>query len=173
MQLMAPIALLTAVGLVAVLAAVAVLLWLIMAVADRIMRRRNSGLIRAAAFHEAGHVVVARTLGLPVGAIWVQADGGGGAEIGPSDHLPLVDRIAALVAGTEAVDLFKCTPPEHSAATDHAAISKLVAHLSEDESLSVRNAAYGRARSILWDRLAEVEPIARQLIKHRRIEANE
>ena len=64
--------------------------------------------LRGAAFHEAGHVVVARALGLTVGTIEIGEDGSGKAEISSAEHLPLVDQIALCVAGISA-SIVRCS----------------------------------------------------------------
>ena len=58
--------------------------------------------LRDAAYHEAGHVVVARFLGLTVSEVEIEEDGSGRADIGYAEHLPLVNQIAICVAGIEA-----------------------------------------------------------------------
>ena len=58
--------------------------------------------LRDAAYHEAGHVVVARFLGLTIREVEIEEDGSGRANISPAEHLPLVDQIALCVAGIEA-----------------------------------------------------------------------
>ena len=64
--------------------------------------------LRDAAYHEAGHVVVARFFGLTVGEVEIGEDGSGRANISSAERLPLVDQIAVCVAGIEAQELFNC-----------------------------------------------------------------
>ena len=90
--------------------------------------------LRGAAFHEAGHVVVARALGLTVGTIEIGEDGSGKAEISSAEHLPLVDQIALCVAGIEAQALFECSTHEYAAQSDHAKVCTLVEGLTDAES---------------------------------------
>ena len=71
--------------------------------------------LRGAAFHEAGHVVVARFLGLTVGKIEIGDDGSGNTKIGSAKHLPLIDQIALCVAGIEAEALFNVPEFKHAA----------------------------------------------------------
>jgi hypothetical protein len=56
--------------------------------------------LRDAAYHEAGHIVVARFLGLTVREVKIEEDGSGRADISSAEHLPLVDQVAVCVAGT-------------------------------------------------------------------------
>src|SRR2546423_174934 len=73
----------------------------------------------ATAFHEAGHAVVAWSLGLPVGVIRVSDDdASGGTEIGPADHLSLTEQIAVWSAGHAAERLFECPAHELADARD-------------------------------------------------------
>ena len=44
--------------------------------------------LRDAAYHEAGHVVVARFLGLEIREVEIEEDGSGRADISPGEHLP-------------------------------------------------------------------------------------
>jgi len=67
--------------------------------------------LRDAAYHEAGHVVVARFLGLTVREVEIEEDGSGRANIGPSEHLPLGDQIALCVAGIMDVPTLGFTQP--------------------------------------------------------------
>jgi ATP-dependent Zn protease len=62
---------------------------------------------RGTAYHEAGHAVVAWSLGLEVGTISVLADdASGGVQIGSADHLNLVEEIAVCAAGYTAENTF-------------------------------------------------------------------
>jgi ATP-dependent Zn protease len=91
---------------------------------------------RATAFHEAGHAVVAWSLGLPVGGIRVSNDdASGGAKIGLADHLSIVEQIAVLFAGHAAERLFKCPAHELAGACDRHKVLKLLRAngISEDE----------------------------------------
>ena len=123
--------------------------------------------LRRAAFHEAGHAVVARSFGLPVGDhLEIADDGSGKTKIGSADHLPRLDQIAVRLAGVAAQDLFGFSRPE-AGYSDHAQIIELVEGLSEAESLELRNAAYARAREIIKNQKLEVEWLAELLIKER------
>jgi ATP-dependent Zn protease len=118
-----------------------------------------------AAFHEAGHVVVAR-FGLPVGKIEIADDGSGKTEIGPADHLPLIDQVAVRIAGVVAQDFFGFFRSE-AGYHDQGKIVELVDGLTEAESLKLRNAAYERAREIIKSQKPEVERLAELLIEKR------
>ncbi len=76
----------------------------------------DEALKRAAAFHEAGHAVVAWVLEVPVAAVrirFMEAKGWhGGTDIGPADHLPLIDQIALCLAGLAAEEVFECVNHE-------------------------------------------------------------
>jgi hypothetical protein len=122
--------------------------------------------LRGAAFHEAGHVVVARAFGLKVGAIEIGEDGSGKAEISSAEHLPLVDQIALCVAGIEAQELFNCPTHEYAAFADFAKVCTLVEGLTDSESFEIRSAAYVRALDILKRCVPEVEQLAKELIEH-------
>jgi hypothetical protein len=59
---------------------------------------------RGAAYHEAGHIVVAWALGVEVGAAAIGINGDdakGTAAIGDDEGLPLIDKIALCAAGRE------------------------------------------------------------------------
>ena len=126
--------------------------------------------LRDAAFHEAGHVVVAHFLGLTIREVEIAEDGSGRADISPADHLPLVDQIAVCVAGIEAQELFNCPMHEHAAMGDYRKVRGLVAGLTEAESYDYRQAGYSRALEILNERLPEIEHLADLLFHHRRFE---
>jgi hypothetical protein len=122
-----------------------------------------------AAYHEAGHIVVARFLGLTVREVEIEEDGSGRADISPGEHLPLVDQIAVCVAGIEAQELFNCPMHDHAALGDYRKVGVLLAGLTDAESYECRQAGYLRALQILKSRLPEIEAVADQLLKQRRI----
>jgi hypothetical protein len=98
---------------------------------------------RGTAYHEAGHAIVAWSFGLQVGTIHVMADdGSGGAQIGPTNHLCLVARIAVCVAGYTAENVFGHPHTNRlAAACDHTRIRKLLedSGIAEgDEAVALR-----------------------------------
>ena len=127
--------------------------------------------LRDAAYHEAGHVVVARFLGLSVREVEIGEDGSGRANISSAERLPLVDQIALCVAGIEAQELFNCPMHDHAALGDYKKVRGLLAGLADLESYEYRQAGYLRALEILKSRLPEIEALADQLLKQRRIAA--
>ena len=111
--------------------------------------------LRRAAFHEAGHAVVARYFGLPVGDhLEIADDGSGKTKIGSADHLPLSDQITVRIAGVAAQDLFGLSKPR-AGYPDHGKI------------IGLQIAAYARAREIIKNQKLEVEWLAELLIKDR------
>jgi hypothetical protein len=127
--------------------------------------------LRDAAYHEAGHVIVARFLGLTVREVRIEEDGSGRADISSAEHLPLVDQIAVCVAGIEAQELFNCPMHDHAALGDYLKVRELMSGLTDAESYEHRQAGYLRALQILKSRLPEVESLAHQLFQQRRIAA--
>ena len=126
--------------------------------------------LRGAAFHEAGHAIVAREFGLPIGEIAVGIDGDeakGRTDIGPAHHLPIIDRIALCVAGIIAQGLFDCPIQHFTGAADYAKVKALVEDKSEADSLKLRHAGYVRAREILESHAADVEQLVDRLLRHR------
>jgi len=126
--------------------------------------------LRDAAFHEAGHVVVARFLGLTVREVEIGEDGSGRANISSAERLPLVDQIAVCVAGIEAQEFFNCPVHDHAALGDYLKVRELMAGLSNAESYECRRGGYLRALQILKSRLPEIEELAHQLFHQRRVE---
>jgi ATP-dependent Zn protease len=111
--------------------------------------------LRRAAFHEAGHAVVARYFGLPVGDhLEIADDGRGRTKIGSAGHLPRIDQITVRLAGVAAQDLFGLSKPR-AGYPDHGKI------------IGLQSAAYARAREIIKNQKLEVEWLAELLIKDR------
>ena len=127
--------------------------------------------LRDAAYHEAGHVVVACFLGLTVKEVEIREDGSGRANISSAERLPLVDQIAVCVSGIEAQELFNCPVYDHAALGDYLKVRELMAELTDAESYEYRQAGCLRALQILKSRLPEIEALAHQLFNQRRVEA--
>ena len=146
--------------------------WQILKQDESSVTKANDNL-RGAAFHEAGHVVVAREFGLSVGEIAIDIDGGGHqtgrTDIGSAHHLPVTDQIALCVAGIVSQSLFTWQTHRFAGASDYARVFKLVERLTDAESLKLRHAGYVRARKILEKHATEVEHLAKRLIVHKRV----
>jgi hypothetical protein len=125
--------------------------------------------LRDAAYHEAGHVVVARFFGLTVRQVEIEEDGSGRADISSAERLPLVDQVAVCVAGIEAQELFDCPMHDHAALGDYLKVRELMAGLTDAESYQCRQAGYLRALQILKSRLPEIDELAHRLFHQRRI----
>ena len=125
--------------------------------------------LRGAAFHEAGHVIVAKEFGLPVGEIAIGIDGDHAKGRTAAHHLPVIDQIALCVAGAVAQSVFNWPTPTFAGVGDYARVIELVDGMTDAKSLKLRHAAYARARKILERRATEVARLAEQLLKQRRI----
>ncbi len=132
---------------------------------------------RATAFHEAGHAVVAWSLGLPVGAVRVKDDdASGGTEIGKADHLSLTEQIAVRSAGYAAERVFECSAHELAGAHDRHEILKLLQAngISEEEQgPSLRDEGYKFAKTRLENHKNKVIKLADRLIECGSVDASE
>jgi hypothetical protein len=120
-----------------------------------------------AATHEAGHAVVAWSLGLSVGEIEIGITGDdtkGKADIGADEHLRIVDRIAICLAGIEAQVVFDCPTHELAGFSDYAKVAALVEGLSEAESLELRNAGSRHARDLIITHKVKLQRLAARLV---------
>jgi hypothetical protein len=114
---------------------------------------------RGAAVHEAGHAVVAWTLGLKVPQLRIGEDGKGASCIECSAHLPILDQIAVAAAGMEAVELLRAPTWELAGLTDAAKIDDLLDNYPDQrEHLTSRGHEW--AREILASRLTALASIA-------------
>jgi hypothetical protein len=132
---------------------------------------------RGTAYHEAGHAIVVWSLGLPVGAVSVSDDDASGAtQIGPADHLSLVEQMAVCSAGIAAVHLFELPIHEQANIGDYEKIMDLIkAHgISEvEEGPALRDEGRKLARVHLEKHRSKVVELAELLVEHGRIEAPE
>jgi hypothetical protein len=117
-----------------------------------------------AACHEAGHAIVASSLGLRVGELWVDDDGyGGTAADEPGD---LEELLTILLAGDVAQRLVGCQIVDLQSIGDHDRIRKALIERCVDEETDgprLRNAARARARAILTPRIEKLKAIATEL----------
>jgi hypothetical protein len=126
---------------------------------------------RGTAFHEAGHAVVAWSLGLQVGDIAIGMDGDdtkGGAQIAcGQDSLPKIDRLAICLAGIEAQDFFGSPTHDLAGVTDLAKANEIIGEdVSEEEGQELRQAGYARAREKIIENEARCRRLAIHLLKH-------
>lgn len=122
---------------------------------------------RGNAYHEAGHIVVARALGLKVGAsaIGIKGDNSAGnTEIERDKPLPLIDKIAVCAAGLESQSVFDAPMHCYASVKDEAEIIELSEDLDETSRLARRNDGYQRAHELIKAHAAKVDQIARNLL---------
>ena len=122
---------------------------------------------RSTAIHEAGHVVVAWTLGLPVGAMEIGLNGddtAGKSEIADTASLSMIDRIALCAAGLQAERLFGCeTMHERAGWSDAAKMVEILGDLPSEEADDIRFNGYDRAFQILDTQHSLIERLAEPL----------
>jgi ATP-dependent Zn protease len=126
-----------------------------------------------AAYHEAGHAVVAWTLGLQLAEIAIAIDGdeaAGTTTVGSDDHLTVFDRVVINLAGLEAQEIFEAPTHEHAGLGDFGKIIDLLDDVSEDESRLIRIAARAQAREIILANRAKVARVANHLMTNERID---
>ncbi len=132
---------------------------------------------RATVYHDAGHAVVAWSLGLPVGAVSVSdEDAGGSTEIGLADHLSLVEQVAVCLAGIAAVEVFGRPTHELAGFNDHVKVLNLIEDYGiseEEQGQALRDEGYNFARARLEIHRSKVALLAELLVEHGRIEASE
>jgi ATP-dependent Zn protease len=131
---------------------------------------------RGAAFHEAGHAIVASALGLVVDRVEIAIDGDdakGEADIEHNPELPLVDQIAICAAGLEAQQLYAA--PSHAGAGwgDYGKMIELLEDLEDDESRKVRYEGHQRANDLLVRHGDKVERLANALLAKKRLGRDE
>jgi ATP-dependent Zn protease len=127
--------------------------------------------LRGAAYHEAGHAVVALALGLRVERVEIfDEDNSGSADVEPAKHLPLVDRLAICLAGINANHMFKAPMHELAGFQDHVMVRKLVSDIPETEGDILRDKGHQRAWDLLKAHARSVEDIAAQLLAQRKID---
>jgi hypothetical protein len=126
-----------------------------------------ASLIRGAAYHEAGHAVVATALGLVVTTVEIRADGGGKTTTVPLLELCIEQQVAVCLAGEAAETLFDA--PTHSRARllDWYEVDKLLATFDAPLRLATEQSAYRLAEALLTKHKEQVVRVAEHLMLHR------
>jgi ATP-dependent Zn protease len=123
---------------------------------------------RGAAFHEAGHAVVAWVLGLAIGRVEIAIgadDAKGEADIEDAVKLSLLDQLAICAAGLEAQELFDAPTHEGAGWGDYGQMVELLKDLSGDEQLAMLHNGHQRAFDLVAMNRAKIERIATALIE--------
>jgi hypothetical protein len=134
-----------------------------------------AGYLRAMAFHEAGHAVVAWSLDLPVGDIYIRGigEGNGGAQIGGVENLSFIDRIAVCFAGIEAGKVFQSPQPSWAGNADCGMAFSLLTGMPEDHAEWLWDRGAARAGELLVEHKGKVIRLVERLIDVRQIDAAE
>lgn len=122
---------------------------------------------RGAAYHEAGHIVLAWALGLRVSAAAIGIGGDdskGETEFDRDKPLPIVDKIAVCAAGAEAQHVFDAPTHCRAGAMDEVEIIRLTEHLDGNARLARRDEGYRRAHHLILAHKAKVDRIAGSLL---------
>lgn len=130
--------------------------------------------IIGAAYHEAGHVVVALHHKLTIGNIWIQEDGGGGSEPLCSDeHLALIDRFAVWLSGGMAQQHFNAWTDGPASASDYVLVINATPQMTEAERRPLVEEAKTRALKIIKANAEELKRLAAFLVARRRIHVDD
>ena len=130
---------------------------------------------RGAAYHEAGHVVVASALGLSVGRMEIaiggdDAKGAAEIEIERALLLPLVDQLAICAAGLEAQKIFETPTHDDAGLADYGKMFELLDDHEEEERSRLIAAGHQRACELIRLHSQKVERLARVLLTTVKIE---
>jgi hypothetical protein len=131
--------------------------------------------LRGMAFHEAGHAVVAWSLDLAIGDIYIREidAGNGGTEIGCGDGLPFIDRIAVCFAGIEAATVFQSPQPSWAGNGDHRMAFNMLKGMPEDHAQWLWDRGGVRANELLVEHKSKVIRLAERLVEVHRVNADE
>jgi ATP-dependent Zn protease len=126
-----------------------------------------------AAYHEAGHAVVATALGLTVGRIEIAINGDdakGAADIKDAARLPLVDQLAICAAGMEAQKMFEAPTHDVAGVGDYGLMFNLLDEYDETERRMFIEAGHQRACELIRLHSSAVGRVARALLADGKIE---
>jgi hypothetical protein len=130
--------------------------------------------IIGAAYHEAGHVVVALHYKLKIGNVWIQEDGGGGADPLCSDeHLALIDRFAVWLSGGMAQQHFNAWTDASASVSDYVRVINATPQMTEAERRPLLDEGKARALKIIEKNAAELKRLAEFLIKRHGVHIDE
>jgi len=133
----------------------------------------SSSDVVGAAYHEAGHVLVALHYGLDVGLIVVPENGDGGSNISRTEHLPLLDRMTVCMGGGAAQQHFQAPATDHAMMADYVMVYNLTPKMTDEEREAAIEKAFVRACSIIAQNAGEVARLAKILITRRSIKLDE
>ena len=131
----------------------------------------SSSDVVGAAYHEAGHVLVALYYGLDVGLIVVRENGVGGTHVSRTEHLSLLDRMTVCMGGTAAQQHFQAPATEQAVMADY--VISLTPKMTDEEREAAVVQAFVHARSIIAQNADEVARLAKILITRRSIKLDE
>jgi ATP-dependent Zn protease len=124
--------------------------------------------LRSAAYHEAGHAIVAWALGLRVHRIMIGIAGdltAGEADIEEKRSMSLVDRIAICSAGVDAQELFDAPTNDICAISDMGKIYDLIGEYNEQVGSCLRQIGFQKSREILKQHRDKVARVAQALVE--------
>ena len=131
---------------------------------------------RGAAYHEAGHAVVAWALGLVVRRVEIAVDSDdakGAAEIEDDPTLDLLDRLAICAAGREAQKLFDAPTHDGAGWGDYGKMVVLLANREEKRQIEWMHRGHKRAFDLISLHRGKIDRLAKTVIEKKRVEADE
>jgi hypothetical protein len=128
-----------------------------------------------AAYHEAGHAVVASALGLSVGRMEIaingdDAKGAADIEIEGALLLPLVDQLAICAAGMEAQEAFETPTHDLAGCDDVGRMLELLYDYEEAEQREFIEAGHQRAHELIRLHSNTVVRVAQALLATGKVE---
>jgi ATP-dependent Zn protease len=128
---------------------------------------------RGAAYHEAGHAIVAQEVDCRVIELRIEENGDGGTDTECKyGLLSFVDRLALEYAGEVAQTMFDAQTHKMAAGHDWGNVHRLLSGLAEGTSQRLQTAGRRRAKKILAQYRQNVERVADGLMTHGRLDAD-
>lgn len=124
-----------------------------------------------AAYHEAGHAVLATAFGLEVRRMEIGIGGDdakGAVDVDGASRLE--DQLTILAAGMAAQKKFKAPTNEYAGAIDKLKMHKLVSDRDEAEGCALKEAGHQRAWELVQLYCHDIERVARALMNAGKIE---